>query len=201
MHRLFAFLVLVLVAPAAWPHGTGHASRTEAVTPATARTGTRDPREYFGDTELLTQDGLKVRFYSDMLSKRVAVVNVMYTTCKDACPLVTARLNEVRRELGEMFGSRVFFVSITSDPERDTPAALKAFAQKHYAEAAGWTFLTGRKDDIQRVLGKLGQQSQDAEDHSTLLFVMDVDAKRMTKVLPHVPAVAIAEQVRRIAVK
>jgi protein SCO1/2 len=199
----FALLLgLALAAPAAWGHEEhAPAPRTQgaAVVPVPASGGTRNPREYFGESELVTQDGRKVHFYSDMLKDRVTVVNVIYTNCKDACPLITARLNEVRRELGELFGSRVFFVSISSDPERDTPQALKKFAQAQNADAAGWTFLTGTRPDIDRVLGKLGQAAQSAEDHSTLLLVMDVDAKRMRKVLPHVPPQLIAEHVRQIA--
>jgi protein SCO1 len=193
---------MALTLPGAWGHGVDHTSgakpQSGAVVPVPSRAAT-EPRAYFGDSELVTQDGRKVRFYSDMLKDRVAVVNVIYTNCKDACPLITERLNEVRRELGDLFGSRVFFVSISSDPDRDTPQALKKFAQTHHADAAGWTFVTGTRDNIERVLGKLGQSARDAEDHSTLLLILDVDAKRMRKVLPHVPAQLIAEHVRRIA--
>jgi protein SCO1 len=195
-------LGMALVVPAAWGHGVDHTSgakpQDETVVPVPAR-ATRQPRAYFGDSELVTQDGRKVRFYSDVLSDRVVVVNVVYTSCKDACPLITERLNEVRRELGDLFGSRVFFVSISSDPQRDTPQALKKFAQVHHADAQGWTFLTGSRASIDHVLGKLGQSGPAAEDHSTLLLILDVDARRMRKVLPHVPARLIAEHVRRIA--
>lgn len=201
MRSIVLSLGMALAVPA-WGHGADHTQgakpQGEAVVPVPSRAA-REPRAYFGDSELVTQDGRKVRFYSDMLRDRVAVVNVMYTSCKDACPLITERLNEVRRELGDLFGSRVFFVSISSDPERDTPQALKKFAQTHHADAAGWTFVTGSRDNIDRVLGKLGQPGQGAEDHSTLLLILDVDAKRMRKVLPHVPAQLIAEHVRRIA--
>ena len=201
MSKLVLLLGLALAASTAWGHGTEHAAGTqaEAVVPVPARGGTKNPREYFGESELVTQDGRKVHFYSDMLKDRVTVVNVIYTNCKDACPLITARLNEVRRELGELFGTRVFFVSISSDPERDTPQALKKFAQAQNADAPGWTFLTGSRPNIDLVLGKLGQAAQSAEDHSTLLLVLDVDAKRMRKVLPHVPAQLIAEHVRQVA--
>jgi protein SCO1 len=202
MSRFALLLVSALAAPAAWgheEHAPAPPAPGAAVVPVPASGGTRDPREYFGESELVTQDGRKVHFYSDLLKDRVTVVNVIYTNCKDACPLITARLNEVRRELGELFGSRVFFVSISSDPERDTPQALKKFAQAQHADAAGWTFLTGSRPDIDRVLGKLGQAAQSAEDHSTLLLILDVDAKRMRKVLPHMPAPFIAEHVRQVA--
>jgi cytochrome oxidase Cu insertion factor (SCO1/SenC/PrrC family) len=188
---------------AAWGHEAGHApgakAQGEALAPAASRGAAKDPRAYFGDSELVSQDGRKLRFYSDMLKDRVVVVNVIYTSCKDACPLITAALNQVREQLGDLFGSRVFFVSISSDPERDTPQALKKFARAQHADVKGWTFLTGPKDDVRQVLGKLGQLPQSAEDHSTLLLVMDVDAKRMRKMVANLPPQLIAEHVKRIA--
>jgi len=205
MFRLMLLPAMALAACAAWSHGTEHAPaaaiQKEAVVPVPVRTATRNPRDYFGESVLLTQDGRKVRFYDDVLKDRVVVVNVMYTTCKDACPLITASLNQVREQLGELFGSRVFFVSISSDPERDTPRALKKFAQAQHADLEGWTFLTGSKDDVSHVLAKLGQLSQGAEDHSTVLLVMDVDGRRMRKMLANVPPLLITEHVKRIAAK
>ena len=203
MPRLVLLLGMALAASAAWGHGAEHppaaGSQNEAVVPVTSRPAARNPRDYFGESELVTQDGRKLRFYSDVLKDRVVVVNVMYTSCKDACPLITAALNQVREQLGDLFGSRVFFVSISSDPEHDTPRALKKFAQAQHADVKGWTFLTGSKEDVNRVLGKLGQLSQSPEDHSTLLLVMDVDGKRMRKMLANVPPTLIAEHVKRIA--
>src|SRR5512134_3006712 len=84
-----------------------------------------DPRAYFTDTELVTQEGRKVRFYSDVLDGRIVLINTIYTNCQDACPLITQKLNEVRAQVGDMFGSKIYFVTITSDPVRDTPKALK----------------------------------------------------------------------------
>jgi cytochrome oxidase Cu insertion factor (SCO1/SenC/PrrC family) len=174
-------------------------SSTPAPASAPASTGTRDPRSYFTDTELLTQDGRPVRFYSDVLKDRAVVVNVMFTSCKDACPLITRQLVQVREELADLFGNRVFFVSITSDPVRDTPAAMKAFAREQSAASAGWTFLTGTKENVYEVLGRLGARPQDVEDHVTVLYLLDVDNKRMRRMLPNQPPAAIAEAVRDIA--
>src|SRR6185295_17722679 len=105
MSRFTLLLGMALAASNTWGHGVEHtpaaAAQGEAVVPIPQRGATKDPREYFGESELFTQDGNKVHFYSDMLRDRVAVVNVIYTNCKDACPLVTAQLNQVRRELGE----------------------------------------------------------------------------------------------------
>jgi protein SCO1/2 len=203
MTRFICSLGMALAVSAAWGHEADHApgakAQGEAVVPVATRGATKDARTYFGDSELISQDGRKLRFYSDMLRNRVVVANVIYTNCKDACPLITAALNQVKEQLGDLFGSRVFFVTISSDPARDTPQEMKKFAQAQQADVKGWTFLTGTKDNVDQVLGKLGQLSKTPEEHSTLLLVMDVDAKRMLKVLPHLPPQLIAEHVKRIA--
>ena len=175
------------------------AARTAASSATSASTGTRDPKAYFTDTQLVTQDGRTVRFYSDVLKDRVVVVNVMFTSCKDACPLITRQLVQVRDELADLYGSRVFFVSITSDPLRDTPAAMKAFAREQNADSTGWTFLTGTRENVYGVLGRLGARPEDAEDHITVLYILDVDNKHMRRMLPNQPPAAIAEAVRLIA--
>ena len=197
---LLAALATSLLAPTAFAH-TGHADGKEAAaaSPAPAPTGTRDPRVYFTDADLTNQDGRKLKFYSDALRGKTVVLNVGYTNCTDACPLITKQLLQVRDELGDAFGKKVFFVTITSDPARDTPQALKKFAQKQGADVAGWSFLTGRKSDVDAILKRLGAFSENVDEHSTELFVMDVDSRRMRKMLPNLPPKAIAEAARIIA--
>jgi cytochrome oxidase Cu insertion factor (SCO1/SenC/PrrC family) len=199
---LLAALATTLMASTAFAHGehaAGKPAAAEAPLPPPAATGTRDPRAYFTDADLTTQDARKVRFYSDMLKGRTVVLNVTYTNCTEACPLITKQLLQVREELGKAFGKQVFFVTLTSDPARDTPQALKAFAQKQSADVAGWSFLTGRKDDVDVILKRLGAHSENVEEHATVLYIMDVDAKRMRRMLPNLPPKAIAEAARIIA--
>lgn len=169
-----------------------------AAAPAPAA-GTRDARSYFTDTQLLTQEGRSVRFYSDVLADRVVLINVVFTQCDDACPLITRKLREVRGRLGARFGKQVHFISISIDPERDTPQALKQFAQAQDVDAPGWTFLTGTKADISLVLARLGQLSPSVEEHSTLLIAGNVGAKRWSKIRPDAPVAAIAERLQLLA--
>jgi len=204
MLKSFALIATVcaLATPAAFAHNEARSSAKPdaAAPPAQAPTaGTRDPRAYFTDADLLTQDGRKIKFYSDMLHDRVVVANVMYANCKDACPLITKQMVDVKDELGELFGKKVYFVSITSDPVRDTPRAMKRYAQEQHADVAGWTFLTGSKNNVDGVLQRLGALSENFEEHATLLYILDVDNKRMRKMLPNLPPKAIAEAARLIA--
>lgn len=204
MLKLFLLIgaVSTLATPVAFAHNesdTNAKAGTAVPAVPAAAAGTRDPRAYFTDADLLTQDGRKIRFYSDMLQDRVVVANVMYANCKDACPLITRQLTEVKDELGELFGKKVFFVSITSDPVRDTPRAIKRYAQEQHADVAGWTFLTGSKKNVDAVLKRLGALSENFEEHATVLYILDVDSKRMRKMLPNLPPKAIAEAARLIA--
>ena len=177
-------------------HGAGSAAAS-AVAPV-ARPA-RNPQAYFTDRELLTQDGRKVRFYSDLLKGRTVVINTIYTTCKDACPLITAQLVAVRNKLAAGFGKDIVFVSVTSDPENDTPQALKKFAAKLGADVPGWTFLTGAKGDVDHILKKLGQWSENIEGHSTQLVVWNFNADRGRKMLPNLPPELIAAQIGLVA--
>src|SRR4029079_6107544 len=110
---------------------------------------------YFPNVTLTTQDGAPVRFYDDLIKGKIVAVNLIYTTCKYACPLETARLSQVARLLGDRMGRDVFFYSITIDPDHDTPQVLKEYAAKYQA-GPGWTFLTGKAADIELISKKLG---------------------------------------------
>jgi protein SCO1/2 len=129
---------------------------------------------YFPNLTLTTQDGVDVRFYDDLVKGKIVAVNLIYTTCKYACPLETARLAQVARVLGDRMGRDIFFYSISIDPEVDTPAVLKAYAEKYQA-GPGWTFLTGNKDDIDLISKKLGLYSppnpSNPDGHTPMLVI------------------------------
>jgi len=88
---------------------------------------------YFPNVPLVTQDGKTVHFYADLLKGKMVVINFIYTKCRDSCPMETAKLAQVQRLLGDRVGRDVFFYSISIDPERDTPAELKEYADKFHA--------------------------------------------------------------------
>ncbi len=130
--------------------------------------------DYFPNVPLTTQDGATVRLYDDLLKGKSVAINVMYTSCKDECPLETARLVQVQMLLGERMGKDIFFYSITIDPKRDKPEVLKAYAEK-YGVGPGWLFLTGKEEDIKFATKKLGlsrvRDSVRKDGHSASLMV------------------------------
>ena len=130
--------------------------------------------DYFPNVPLTTQEGATVHLYDDLLKGKSVAMNVMYTSCKDECPLETARLAQVQRLLGERMGKDIFFYSITIDPKRDKPEVLKAYAEK-YGVGPGWLFLTGKEEDIKLATKKLGlsrvRDSASKDGHTASLMV------------------------------
>ena len=110
--------------------------------------------QYFPNVELTTHTGAHVRFY-DLIKGKTVAIELIYTQCQFVCPLETARLAQVQALLGDRMGRDIFFYSISIDPAHDTPDALKSFARKYHA-GPGWTFLTGKSEDIELLSKKLG---------------------------------------------
>jgi protein SCO1/2 len=111
---------------------------------------------YFPNVELTAHDGRKYRLYDDLLKGKTVAINVIFTECKDVCPLETAMLVQLYRLLGQRAGKDIAFYSISIDPQRDTPEVLKAYADKFGALLPGWLFLTGKPEDIRLATKKLG---------------------------------------------
>jgi protein SCO1/2 len=139
------------------------------------------PREltqqrHLPNVELITQDDQKVHFYDDLVKDRRVVIQFMFARCKDVCPVITHHLVEVQRMLKGRVGRDIFFYSITLSPEEDSPRDLKAYARKH-GVGPGWTFLTGKPDDILLLRKSLGffyndpKEDADRNNHSGMIVV------------------------------
>jgi protein SCO1 len=128
------------------------------------------------DFALTVQDGTRVGL-ADLRGK-VVVVTFIYATCADTCPLLTAKLVGIQRQLGTDSG-RVRFVAITVDPGKDTPEALRRYAEGHGAQAPGWIFLTGTQGEIGEVARRYGiyvkKKPAGDVDHTFLTSVIDGD--------------------------
>jgi protein SCO1 len=127
------------------------------------------------DFALTSQDRARVAL-KDMRGKVVAVTFI-YTFCVNTCPVLTPMMSFIQDQLGADFGAKVAFVSITVDPERDSPEVLKEYAQAFGANLAGWSFLTGPLDairDVTRRYGVFASKSVDGNvDHTFLTSIID----------------------------
>lgn len=124
----------------------------------------------------LTREDGRLLALRDLRGKVVAVTFV-YASCADTCPLLTAKLAGVQAKLGPDFGPRVFFVSVTVDPERDTPDVLKRYGEAHGAKPGGWAFLTGTPGEIRELTRRYGvfvrRNPGGDVDHTFLTSIVD----------------------------
>ena len=150
--------------------------------------GTPWGKDYFPNTELVNQDGQKVRFFDDLIKDKVVAINFIFTSCTDSCPLETARLLQVQKVLGDRVGKDIFLYSISIDPETDTPEVLKKYADK-FKIGPGWQFLTGNKDDITALRKSLGLfidgiDNGRNKDHNLSLIIGNQSTGRWMKSSP-----------------
>jgi protein SCO1 len=127
------------------------------------------------DFVLRAQDGAAVAL-NQFRGKAVAVTFI-FASCSATCPILTAKMATVQDQLGSDFGSKVAFLSITVDPEHDTPDVLQRYARTFGTDPAGWKFLTGSPaaiHDIERRYGVFATRSSDRElDHTNLTSLVD----------------------------
>jgi protein SCO1 len=168
---LLALAVLLLPAVLA-AHETGGEKPLPVIGPAPSFT-------------LTSQAGKPVAL-SDLHGKVVAVTFI-YTECPDICPMLTQKMVQVQDELGPDFGKKVAFVSISLDPEHDTPEVLKDYAQFWGAKPEGWSFLTGSLDAVRDVTRRYGVFFTKTEDgsveHSQLTTLVDADGQMRVQYL------------------
>src|SRR3970040_1945618 len=101
---------------------------------------------------LVNQDGTRVSLHQ--LRGRLVILTFIYTHCPDICPLTTAKLVRVQNELKKRgwFGKKVVLLSMTFDPQRDTPVVMKAYAAKFKVDHTGWHFLSGAPATVMKVV-------------------------------------------------
>ncbi|HSY48067.1 MAG TPA: SCO family protein [Thermoanaerobaculia bacterium] len=125
--------------------------------PATASDLARQriQRMHFPNVPLYTHEGKRVMFYDDLVKGRIVTMNFFFAKCDEICPMVMANLARVQTRLAADLNKRLFMYSLTLKPEEDTVDAIREFREMHHARP-GWTFLTGKPQDLERVRKGIG---------------------------------------------
>jgi len=143
-------------------------------TPGSARSGDSNAvplaEHYFGDVMLTNQDGKQLRLYTDILKGNVVIVTSFYSTCNGVCRVTIPLFKQLQDTLGERVGKDVRLISVTVDPQNDTPEVLRQYAAGVGAKR-GWDFLTGDRQTVDQVLYKFGLYTDAKEDHSNVIIV------------------------------
>jgi protein SCO1 len=165
-------LLLLLLSPVG-VHA--HVPGAREIAPMTTGLNTKAPHFI-----LLNQDGKS--FDSTTLRGKVVVLNFIFTTCTDVCPLFTAHFAQLQRTLKNGAAGDLFFISITTDPEVDSPKVLKSYAQRYGADFQNWAFLTGTDAQMKQVWKGFGvrviRRGRGLVQHTSLTTVIDREGIR-----------------------
>jgi protein SCO1/2 len=124
---------------------------------------------YLANLKLVDQHGRRVDLYDDLIHGRIVVMNSFFASCTASCPIMARTFLLMQNRLGERLGKDVILISITVDPENDTPAKLEEYARRIGAKP-GWYFLTGTKEQVDAALRKIGQHTDVREAHMNVII-------------------------------
>jgi len=148
-------------------HHDGHAHHAQMMR---QQTYTRTETEYsVPDVTLTNQDGDRVALRELLTGSKPVLLNYIFTTCTTICPVLSASFGQMRRTQGAGI-ENVRLVSISIDPEHDSPDRLADYAQRFHA-AEGWELLTGSRDDIIEVQKAFDAFRGDKMNHVPLTFL------------------------------
>ncbi|MGZ8444226.1 MAG: SCO family protein [Candidatus Binatia bacterium] len=164
----------------------------------------REVQITIGDFTLVDQNAREFKF--GQLAGRVVVVAFAYTTCPDVCPLITAALRQVQSGLTPEERKKVFLLTITTDPEIDSPKVLAGYGKRYGADFTNWSFLSGDQAALQKVWKNFGvgvkRKGRGLVDHTPLTAVVDRQGRmRLAYVGPAPDAKAVLKDVRNFLVQ
>lgn len=125
--------------------------------------------KYFSGATLVDQNGETVDLYA-LMKDRTIVMHSFFATCTASCPIMTKSVAAIQERFADRVGKDLILVSITVDPENDTPAKLKAYARAMNARP-GWYFLTGTKAQVDYALKKIGQYAEGRDNHTNVIVI------------------------------
>ena len=127
--------------------------------------------KFLPDLALVDQDAHEVRFYSDLIKGKKVLVSFFYTTCGSTCLRQGKVLSDLQKELGDRLGRDIFLISVTMDPETDTPQRLKTWGQQ-YGRRNGWTLVTGKTAEMEKLVGHLtGNPLGRLQTHAAFIYL------------------------------
>jgi protein SCO1/2 len=174
LHRIIAAALTFAAATAVFAITTTTASAAHDTAETTPATTTSAPRNgaaiYLADLPLVDQNGKTVDLYKDFIAGRRIVLHSFFARCEGSCPVMMTILQALQKQLGSRLGKDVHIVSITVDPDHDTPQVLADYARRVQAKS-GWHFLSGTSAQVAAALRRIGQYTDAPENHMTLIIV------------------------------
>ena len=136
-----------------------------------------------GEYKLIDQDGKE--FNASECVGKPFVVSFIYTSCIHICPTITLSLSNVGKQKEKQFGKDFRFLTVSFDPERDTPQKLKEFGSNFTKDFSHWRFATADKETIDRMAGDFGfffKKEGDQFQHMNVVSVVNAEGNILTHV-------------------
>lgn len=149
------------------------------------------------EVNLLDESGNSVALRSILAGDHPVAVNFIFTTCTTICPVMTATFAQMRKELGSD-ADRIQLVSITIDPEHDTPSVLAKYAERFDAITPEWRFLTGNTKDVERVLRTFDAWTGTKTNHRPITLMRKQGNSQWVRLEGLGSGIALAEQARTV---
>jgi protein SCO1/2 len=132
------------------------------------------------DVTLINQDNVKVSLRKLLSSDMPVLVDFVYTTCTTICPVLSINFSNFQKTIIEERGTTQL-ISISIDPEFDTPKAMKAYLKRYNAKP-GWDFLTGSRADVSRVLKAFQVYTLNKMNHYPVILLKSPSDRRWVRV-------------------
>jgi len=129
---------------------------------------------------LINQDGEQLKLDRLLASDKIIMLNFIFASCATVCPVLTAGFANFQDKL-DPATQQVQLVSVTIDPEHDTPEVLREYSQRFGADP-GWEFLTGSRSDINAVMRAFDAFVANKMNHRPLTFVHKPGADEWTRI-------------------
>ena len=152
------------------------------------------------DLLVVDQDGVKRRFYSDLIKDKVVVLSFFYTSCPSMCPVMIDRLGKLQTNLGDRLGKDVFIISVTRDPETDTPSRLKSWGKNIHMKS-GWTMITGDVKTIGKIVRDFTGDRLGPDMHNTIYFIGNDKTGTWADLSGYASATDLREQIDALATR
>lgn len=151
--------------------------------------GTRQP---IPDIPVQDQTGQTLNFYSDLVQGNIVAVNFIFTRCRAICPQLGTTSAALSRELAKHSNPRYRVISVSIDPETDTPGRLREWSA-HFGDAPGWTLVTGKRRDIETLQRALQVYSADKNLHSDSFLLGNTSTDTWKRVSGSTPPARLAQ--------
>ena len=150
------------------------------------------------DVVLVNQDGTKVKLKAMLESGEPVIVDFIFGTCTTICPVLSAGYANLQAKLPPG-ASKLHLVSISIDPENDTPKVMRDYL-KRYRAKPGWDFLTGRREDVDTVMRAFNAYIPNKMSHYPLTMIRDPKTGKWIRIFGLMSSSEFVAECRKVGI-